>query len=71
MSPPVVQIKNIPDEGLILEVPLTETWLRGVLEDTELAPVVSKPGRADVRLDKSGRDVIVTAVPSSSRTVSG
>lgn len=56
---PVIHIDQIPPgEGLSLDLTLDPSWLASVLEGTELAPAPGRSGRARVRLDLDGRDVI-------------
>lgn len=58
-APPVIPIDQIPQgEGLSLDLALDASWLATVLEGTELAPTPGEKGRAKLRLDLDGRDVI-------------
>lgn len=60
-APPTIAIDQIPEgEGLSLDLALAPSWLADVLGDTEVAPAGDPQGRARVRLDLDGRDVILS-----------
>ncbi len=58
--PPTIRVDSIPEEGLTLDLALEPAWLAAVLSDAEMRPAEAPAGRASVRLDVDGRDVIVS-----------
>lgn len=58
--PPSIRVENIPEEGLQLELALDAAWLARVLADADLKPAPGAHASARVRLDRDGRDVIVS-----------
>jgi uncharacterized protein len=60
MTLPTIQFRDIPDDGLAVDAPLSASWLGGQLEGTGIEPARDPAGVAHLRLDKSGRDVIVS-----------
>lgn len=60
MSPPILPVLSIPDDGMELPVALDAAWLRGALEDTGFSPRGDGPTRVLVRLDRDKRDVVVS-----------
>jgi uncharacterized protein len=57
MSLPIVQLNEIPDEGLTIDAPLAADWLRDALAAAGFAPREGDVGRATLRLDRHDRDV--------------
>lgn len=55
-APPVLTVEEVPPSGLVLEVPLTEDWLRKALGDTDFG---AQPlaGVAALEVHRQGRDV--------------
>ncbi len=66
--PPSIRVETIPEEGLSLELPLDPAWLTSVLADAQMRPTPGTHGVARVRLDPSGRDVIVSGSLTASVT---
>ncbi len=59
MTLPVLQLREIPQDGLDLEAPLDSHWLRSVFGETGFVPVGSPAGQVTLRVDVAGRDVLL------------
>src|SRR4051812_44158759 len=68
MALPTIQIKDIPDEGLALDVPLPAPWVRAVLEVSNLAPVGDPAGRLLARLQLSGTNALLAGTVEATVT---
>lgn len=60
MALPIIQLKDIPADGLTVDASIDAGWLRRELETTGFEPASDPAGTAHVRVDLSGRDVILT-----------
>lgn len=68
MTPPILHLNEIPDEGLTLDVLLDAGWMRSALQDTGFEPARDPAGRATIRIDKKGRDVLLSGTVDASLT---
>lgn len=59
MSPPIVHIDHIPDEGLPQELVLDAAWLDEVLGEASMS-AGGQPGSASLRLDRDERNVFLS-----------
>lgn len=58
--PPAITVDSIPDDGLNLTLALDPAWLTEVLSDAGMKPVAGTHAGAQLRLDRDGKDVIVS-----------
>ncbi len=58
--PPSITVDSIPDDGLNLTLALDPAWLTEVLSDAGMKPVAGTHAGAQLRLDRDGKDVIVS-----------
>jgi uncharacterized protein len=60
MTLPILQLRDIPEDGLTLDAPLDAAWLGHVLADSGLTPAGDPAGSAHVRVQLNGREVLLT-----------
>jgi len=60
LAPPEfsIPVHDLDASGRDFRLPVRATWIRGVLEGTDVGPALSD-GQLDLRLSKSGKDVVV------------
>ena len=63
-----VSVHDLDASGKAFRLPIRAAWIRGALEDTEIGPGL-QDGELDLRLSKSGADVIVRGTLRAHLTV--
>jgi uncharacterized metal-binding protein YceD (DUF177 family) len=68
MPLPTIHLNEVPEDGLTVEATLDAAWLRSALVETGYEPASDPAGRATLRLDKHGRDVLLSGTVDAKLT---
>ena len=64
-----IPVHDLDAAGKLVHLPVRASWLRGALEGTTVAPAADADGTLEVRVSKSGNDVVVRGTLAAELTV--